>query len=629
MYCSVIFCFIIIYFVWEIMLRKIVVGLLSITPFILVTGCNSGSVQSASNDVAVNTATAMSNSVTSLAATDISPSSSEDSCLKAVLEQTQNSNKLTTTVTFNNTCNYDTYIGGYRINFTSEYTDDSKAQLDPISFAYLNSSGNTRSYTLKLVANRYACPNSSGSFENLTGVLGARKVQAGTSVVLKGITTLASGKVYDLPLAKASFRVLSPTSVAQNELGTSLSDPESFNYALSESNTNKGNDSLRNIPLNQYGLKTIMITNHRCTDVESAIPTLVLPSKVTIDRLRTTCKIDGSQRLLSEQSCRFVLRYDPQANDIMQAYESLVNVDVYARAVNNGLILRSNVFKIPYSSRGKISGVQIVNDKLVVVDNQPNGLKNTSIGSFGLKTYTISNSSGQAVESITLSYAPTSLGLPAGLAYDSTRTTCKLDGTQALSAGQSCNVAIKYTPKMQQVEESAVFQAVGYLSSSNKSVAYVSNKSVLAYSTSVNNTASIMPTSTDFISGFDIDANVTGLTFNNSITSIPAGSFGLKAYLISNDTGQNMYNVNINNIAELSALATLKIDETRSTCKFNTTLAYNKFSLKEGKSCLLVFKYSPTTTNTANVNYNLIISGYDAAGSKVVSEATIVQATSR
>lgn len=611
------------------MFRKIVVGVLNIAAFALVTGCNSGNVQS-EGGANLNTALETSPVITALASANISPSSGDDSCLKAVLEQTQSFNKLNTSITFNNTCRYDAFIGGYKVKLISEYTDDSKALLEPLLYTYTNVSGNSRNYILKfLQSGRYVCPNGNGSFETLEGTLGARKIKAGNSIVLKSVTTLASGKFYDLKLAKASFRVFSFSATVSNELGISLSDPESFNYARLDTNPNKGNDSLQNIPLNQYGLKTVLITNLRCNDLESAIPTLSLPRKVTIDRLRTTCKTDGTQRLLSEQSCRFVLRYDPQTNDAMQIYESLVNVDVYAKDVGNGFVSRSNIFSVPYSTRGKISGIQVVYNKIGILDNQQNGLKNISIGSFGLKTYTISNNSGQVLESLTFTYAPTALGLPLGLVYDFSRSTCKLDGTQLLSVGQSCNVAIKYIPKMQQVEESAIFQAVGYLANSNKSIAYASNKYLLAYSASLNNTPSIIPTTTSSINGFDIDANVSGLGFNNSIVNIPAGSFGLKAYLISNDTGQNMYNVNISNITALSALVTFKIDDTRSSCKFNTTTAFNKFTLKDGQSCLLVFKYAPTVLNKANINYDLMISGYDAAGGKIISEATSVQATSR
>lgn len=613
------------------MLKKVIAVLVAAVPFAM-TGCNNGSNMQSSGSSAVNSSTGQSfssaNTLTTLAVNDIAPTSGDLNCLKAVLDQTQVANKLTTSITFNNTCSYDTFIGGYKIHFTSEYTDDTLAQLDALSSAYVNVNGKSRSYVLKFTPRQYLCSNGNGSFEILNGTLNARKVKAGTSLVLEGTTTLNSAKSYDLALAKSTFRVLGPDSTDQNELGISLSDPESFNYTLQSDNLNKGNDSLRNIPLNQFGLKTIMITNNRCSNLESAIPTLNLPNKVTVDRLRTTCKTDGTQTLLSEQSCKFVLRYDPSVNDVAQAYESLVNIDVYAKAVGNGLVDRSNIFKILYSTRGKISGVQTIYDKITVLDNQPNGLKNISIGGFGLKTYTITNASDQFMESATLSYAPSMSSLPSGLSYDLTRTTCKLDGSQSFAPGQSCLLAIKYTPKIQQVEESAMFQVFTYALNSQKAVAYASNKYLISYSTSVNNTPSALPTNAVSIGGFDIDAEVPGLSFNNSITNIPVGSFGLKAYLITNDTGQNMYNVNLDNINELNSLPTLKVDATRGTCKFNPASVNNNFNLKEGQSCWMVFKYSPTVSK-ASVNYNLTISGYDAAGNKILSDAMPVIGTAR
>lgn len=614
----------------ENMLKKVIAVLVATLPFVI-TGCNNGSnIQSSGNSVVNNTIeqSYSSNVLTALAANDIAPTSGELHCLKATLDQTQSANKLSTSITFNNTCNYDTFIGGYKVNFTSEYTDDTMAPLDVLTSSYVNVNGKNRNYVLKLTPRRYVCNNGNGSFEILTGVLNARKIKAGTSLVLNSVTTLNSGKTYDLALAKSTFRILSPNSMPRDELGISLSDPESFNYALQSGNPNKGNDSLRNIPLNQYGLKTVMITNNRCVNLESAIPTLSLPAKVTIDRLRTTCKTDGTQRLLSEQSCRVVLRYDPSVNDIAQAYESLINFDVYAKVVGNGLIDRSNIFKVLYSTRGKVSGVKTVYDKITVVDNQPNGLKKISIGGFGLKTYTITNVSDQLLESATFSYAPSMSSLPSGISYDLTRTTCKLDGSQTLASGQSCLLAIKYTSKIQQVEESAIFQVFAYALNSQKAVAYASNKYLMAYSTSVNNTPSVLPTTTSSIGGFDIDPDVPGLSFNSSITNIPVGSFGLKAYFITNDTGQNMYNVNLANINELNSLPTLKVDATRGTCKFNPVSINNNFSLKEGQSCWIVFKYSPTVSK-AIVNYNLIVSGYDAAGNKVLSDAMPIIATAR
>lgn len=613
----------------ENMLKKVLVSLLVVVPFII-TGCNNGNNMQSSDNGVVSGNLAQSNSsvLAALAANDISPTSGEHNCLKAVLDQVQSSNKLVTSITFNNTCPYDTFIGGYKVNFTSEYIDDTGAQLGALSSGYVNINGKSRTYALKFTPRQYICSNGNGSFEILTGTLNAHKIKAGTSFALEGTTTLNGGKTYDVALAKSTFRVLSPDSVPQDELGISLSDPESFNYALQSDNPNKGNDSLRNIPLNQFGLKTIMITNNRCANLESAIPTLNLPNKVTIDYLRSTCKVDGTQKLLSEQNCKFVLRYDPSVNDVMQTYESLLHIDVYAKAMDSGLIDRSNIFKVLYSTRGKISGVQVIYDKINVVDNQPNGLKNISIGGFGLKTYLVTNASDQIMESVTFSYAPNMASLPLGLSYDLTRTTCKLDGSQVLFAGQNCLLAIKYTSKIQLVDESAIFQVLAYASNSQKSVAYASNKYLIAYSTSVNNTPSVLPVVTSFIGGFDIDTDVTGLSFNNSITNIPAGSFGLKAYFITNDTGQNMYNVNLANIDELNSFPTLKVDATRGTCKFNPSSALNNFSLKEGQSCWVVFKYSPTVSKVS-VNYDLTISGYDAAGNKILSEATPVVATAR
>ena len=615
-------------------LKKIVPVILSATSIMLV-GCNSGTTSDSPNQnnsaniAATNSGSTASTQAAKLSSSNITTSSSStsnDSCVKATFQQTQSSNKLTTNLILNNSCNYDITIGGYKVNFSSEYIDDTSAPIESLNFSYVNPTGKTRNQSLKLSTNRYLCPNGNGTAEMLSGTFGAKKIKAGSSLTFAATTNLTNGKVYDTQLAKSTFRILTPNSTLQNDLGISLTDPESYNYAMQESNKNKGRDSLSSIPLynlgeKQFGLKTVMITNNTCGNMESAIPPLTLPSGISVDKIRTTCKLDGTQILNTEQSCKYVLRYDPSESDIARAYESIVSVDVYAKTTGNNVVARSNTFNVPYSTRGKITGKQTILNQLSLVDNKvtANGLTKVSIGYFGLQTFTIRNNSSLVMESVNFSYAPNAFGLPSALAYDMTRTTCKVDGSQQLTAGQSCVLAIKYTPKIQLVSESPTIQVIAYQKNSNKEIAYTSSKFKLDYSTNVNNTPSILSTSTDYINGFDID-DVPSVTYRDSLKNIKRGSFGLKAFTITNDTGETMYNVNLVNRSTLNDIPVLKIDTTRTTCKFNLTSDYNKFNLADGQSCSLVLKYSPTDANLYNVDYDLAISGYDASGAKIQSD---------
>lgn len=578
-------------------------GLVIMSVGLLLGGCNSGGYQSNNINSFVATSQEVSGSglLTSKLYSPIETSNTSVdngiNCLSSNLEQYQSNGKLYTTMSINNKCDYDIFIGGNNVLFSSEYLDGTLAKIESLNYSFL-SNGSYKNYTLLLNESEILC--SGNNKEILLGKFNARKIKSNTVFKLSGITNIT--KPYNIKLAKASF------SMSGLKNGILLTDPESYNYAKTESG-NIGRDSLTNIPLNQFGLKTIMITNNSCTDVESVMPTINLPEKLSIDRIRTTCKLDGMQYLNKEQSCNYVVRYDPKVTDINQETESSLSIDVYSKVKSSNIFIKSESFITPYSTRGKILPQELIKDKLILSDNKitTNGLSSISIGYFGLQSFTLKNNSSAIIESINFS------GLYSEIIIDTTRGNCKINGTQQLSPNQSCTVVLKYLPKIQQVNDIAILKIVGYERGSKVKKYLV--QANIPYSTAINNTISLIE-SNNFFNGFNVDESPT-VSFKSSLDNIPIGSFGLKAFTITNDTGETIYNLNIKFNDILSS--GLIIDDTRSSCKIKLNSEQNKFTLKEDQGCTLVFKYSPLVKNEL-INSNFVIRGSNSANNLIQSK---------
>lgn len=617
------------------LLKKITKLLIATTPILTLAACNSGV---GSNNSSATTTTTANNAPVAIATQsttvqDVSPISGGDSCLKATLTQSQKAGNLTTSVTLSNSCAYSVPIGGYQMNLASEYTDETPAQLNPIVYYFKNSLNHTRNYPLTFAPRRHQCVGVSGSLEMINGIFNAKEVPAGGNITLTGNTALPSGKTYDLKLAKASFRVLTPEEALPSELSLQLTDPEYYNYSTNPKVVNPGRDSLSNVPVGNFGLKTVMLTNVSCNRIESMIPDLKLPPLVKIVESGTTCKSNGTQTLNAESSCQYLLRYDPINTSMpsQQVYESTINITAYAKLAGSKTVLKSNTFKAAFSSRSQPPAKQQLRyNELGVVDKNPTGLQNISVGRFGLKTYTITNKSVYVIESIALNFAPIAKGLPSSLTYDTTRSTCKTNGTQLLFPKKSCNITIKYNAKIQGVNNELPMQVSGDAPNGGKQLRYLSSKYLLKYSTANNNKASILNNPQVPLNGMDVDPDVTGLSFKTSVSNVAVGFFGLKAYLLTNYTGENLYNLQLSNYQILKSLGILTVDPTRSTCKFGTSATIDtKFSLKPNQSCLLVFKYAPIATNKIDVSYPVHVLGFMDNGRQVLNQTTILSATYR
>lgn len=72
-----------------------------------------------------------------------------------------------------------------------------------------------------------------------------------------------------------------------------------------------------------------------------------------------------------------------------------------------------------------------------------NTLQNVRVGSFGLLNLEMKNTTKTSLQSMRFDM----LGGTANFSVDTFRTTCKLDGSQNIAAGKSCDYVIQYLPK--------------------------------------------------------------------------------------------------------------------------------------------------------------------------------------
>lgn len=124
----------------------------------------------------------------------------------------------------------------------------------------------------------------------------------------------------------------------KDQLGLSVSDPKSVNY---------GNNSLRNIPLGSFGLRTYLVTNTSAVTLNAVtFPAVAnLPSGMSYDT-RGNCNLTGKMSLTSGASCQLVFRYHPMETGINTNYILKITAKN-----EQGDIVKSRETYVPYSSR--------------------------------------------------------------------------------------------------------------------------------------------------------------------------------------------------------------------------------------------------------------------------------------
>lgn len=105
-------------------------------------------------------------------------------------------------------------------------------------------------------------------------------------------------------------------------------------------------DSLEDIPVGTFGLKRVLVVNNSSQTLYSLKLPTSLPSNITYDDTRTTCLLNDTQKLATQESCVMVFKYLPK----VEGESSSFNIMVNAVDENKSQIL-SNTKNIPYSSR--------------------------------------------------------------------------------------------------------------------------------------------------------------------------------------------------------------------------------------------------------------------------------------
>lgn len=219
------------------------------------------------------------------------------------------------------------------------------------------------------------------------------------------------------------------------------------------------------------------------------------------------------------------------------------------------------------------------------------GLTDIPLRSHGLKTLVVTNYSLNPIQNI--SFPPVEK-LPADISYYTRLTTCKLDGTQQLAAGDSCNIVYQYIPKISNLSHSFSVSATGV--DSVTGLSYTSPVNSISYSSRFHDSnPPILVNSNSIINGIGLTTPGSLSYENNSLDDIPVGTFGLITYIVTNNSQPTLYALTLWP-EQLQLPDGVTYDSTRSTCKLKNTQA-----LYWGESCKLVLKYSPTQLGVSGV----------------------------
>lgn len=130
------------------------------------------------------------------------------------------------------------------------------------------------------------------------------------------------------------------------------SDFKPNDYTLSgTSDFSYPRDSLEDIPVGRYGLKTVLITNvskevlilkDLKTDLTKNIPELYISN----DKRYTTCVLNGSTSLNAGESCKVAYRFDPSSEGMKLSFNISANV-----VTSKGVDAKGSTMYIPVYSR--------------------------------------------------------------------------------------------------------------------------------------------------------------------------------------------------------------------------------------------------------------------------------------
>lgn len=254
-------------------------------------------------------------------------------------------------------------------------------------------------------------------------------------------------------------------------------------------------------------------------------------------------------------------------------------------------------------------GLQVSNPISINYGND--SLVNTPTAAFGLKTVVITNATSNKIYSL---FFPSKF--PLDIKYDTSRTTCKLDGTQELEVKQSCNLTFKYAPQIEGVMSELPISITGVTNLDGVEDKITSSLTNIPFSSRITSQkfAGIKQSNVSLIN-IAIN-NPKSVTYgNDSIGNVPAGSSGLKSLVVTNTADFKIYAVTFPLLPDGFSY------DSRTTCK---TEMGNKSMLRMGQSCTLVIRYSPTVkgvTGVLPISITAVNDHYDVIANKVIDVA--------
>ncbi len=391
------------------------------------------------------------------------PTLAPTDCVKAKIEVSSNSTSYVPfTITLTNSCNIVQLLKGSAITLTGQNTKSQALPLLTISNMWQNNTSFSINCLNRSSNNQYCTINSTDGYpfmypnQTLTfsGGVNLNGNSLDSSTLLNTILYQPSGIVSSTPIQ-------------------------------SDGTIN----SLQNVPTTGTGRRTITFVNTSSQNIKISqiTPMQQLPADITLNTAKTSCKVDLI--LTQNQSCDLVYDYRPKYEGVSSA----INISMAGIGTDDGKIY-TNTVSIPYSSRitqNVFNGLANLTNpkqgfevtKTSAVSWASNVITNVPTGSFGLVSYTITNTSNTNLYAITLLPSKvTGSGLPSGIIYDDTRTTCGLNNKFMLKPSQSCVVVFKYQPTIKgdagtvNFNLSAIDDWNNYYSSNITAIAYSSRK---------------------------------------------------------------------------------------------------------------------------------------------------------
>lgn len=223
-----------------------------------------------------------------------------------------------------------------------------------------------------------------------------------------------------------------------------------------------GRDALTDIPVGKNGLKTLVVTNYSVNQINQINFRANLPADIVYDAPLTTCKLDGYQVLNPNQSCNIVFRFTPKIEgENSELSVTIVGIDSQLQTITAPTV--NLLYNSRQTGNPQAGMVATADAKIGIMVSVPesfpygrDSLEDVSVGSFGLKSYIITNTSPFDLYAIT--FWPE---LSGDFSYDNIRSTCLLNNKQLLKVGSSCNLVIKYLPNNYGVHGVIPLQVVG------------------------------------------------------------------------------------------------------------------------------------------------------------------------